>query len=76
MYLNYSVSRQVMTGFIVCQRVTGLCRLFGGLVVALILLAHWWLWQQQAVFSLDPIALAPLSESNSSANPFNHSQSP
>jgi len=62
-YLNFSMSRQIMTGFIVSPRITGQCRVFAGLVLVLILLAPWWLWQQQDTSSLDPIAHgAPLGE--------------
>ena len=62
-YLNYSVSRQVMTGFIVNPRVTDQRRVLGGLGLVLILLAPWWLWQQQDASSLGPIAHgAPLGE--------------
>ncbi|MCI0426468.1 MAG: cytochrome-c peroxidase [Nitrospiraceae bacterium] len=61
--LNFSMSRQIMTGFIVSPRITGQRRVFGGLALVLILLAPWWLWQQQDTSSLDPIAHGvPLGE--------------
>lgn len=75
-YLNFSMRRQIMTGFIVTLRVTGQRRICEGLAFVLILLTPWWLWQHQETSSLDLSAIAPLSESNSLVNPFNHSQSP
>jgi hypothetical protein len=75
-YLNFSMTRQIMTGFIVTPRTTGQRRICEGLAFVLILLTPWWLWQQQETSSLDPSAIAPLSKSNSLVNPFNHSQSP